>query len=199
VKRNVNRIRNDSIWSNLLNGGRPKLYRHSINASYTLPLRFLPFLDFVNVQANYLGNYAWNAAPLSVQDLGLGNRIQNSQSRQLTADLDFVKLYDQISFLRTINRPQRSSRSRASSRDRDENQDGEDGRRKKRNAGPSSAVRAIVRPLMALRRVRVNYSEDFETIIPGFLPEPDFLGQSPGFKAPRMGVCGGTTARNSDP
>jgi cell surface protein SprA len=186
-----NRIRNDSIWSNLLNGGRPKLYRHSINASYTLPLRFLPFLDFVNVQANYLGNYAWNAAPLSVQDLGLGNRIQNSQSRQLTADLDFVKLYDQISFLRTINRPQRSSRSRASSRDRDENQDGEDGRRKKRNAGPSSAVRAIVRPLMALRRVRVNYSEDFETIIPGFLPEPDFLGQSPGFKAPGWGFVAG--------
>jgi cell surface protein SprA len=44
---------------------------------------------------------------------------------------------------------------------------------------------------MALRSVRVNYSEDFETIIPGFTPEPSFFGQSPGFESPGWGFVAG--------
>jgi len=198
-------MRKDSIWENLLDGGRPKLYTHGINAGYQLPLRYIPFLDFLDVRANYLGSYAWNASPLSLRNLDggdLGNRIQNKQSRQLTANLNFEKFYDQFDFLRQINRPQR--RRRPTARDRKAKKDDEKKEdektpkkkltreeRRKANKGPSKMTRALVRPLLALRSVRVNYSEDFETIIPGFTPEPEFFGQSSGFEAPGWGFVAG--------
>lgn len=190
-------LRKDSIWNNLTDGGRPKLYRHGINASYQLPLRFIPFLDFVDVRANYLANYAWNASPLSLTNpntLGgssLGNRIQNTQSRQLTANLNFEKFYDQFDFLRQINRPQRrrpTTRTRATDPKEGEEQPKE---RQKKSSGPSQGARMLIRPLLALRSVRVNFSEDFETVIPGFLPEPQFFGQSAGFTAPGWGFVAG--------
>ncbi|MEM9928847.1 MAG: cell surface protein SprA, partial [Bacteroidota bacterium] len=193
-------VRRDTIWENLLDGGRPKLYTHSLNASYQLPIRFLPFLDFVDVRANYLANYAWNAAPLSLTGpntpggSSLGNRIQNTQSRQLSANLNFEKFYDQFNFLRQINRPQRrrpSSRSRTDSNNQKEGEGDAKKERRKKSSGPSGAARALIRPLLALRSVRLNYNEDFETIIPGFLPEPRFFGQSTGFEAPGWGFVAG--------
>lgn len=200
-------LRRDSIWSNVLDGGRPKLYTHGVNASYQLPLRYLPFLDFVDVRANYLGNYSWSAAPLSLQNLSeeeggsLGNLIQNSQSRQLTVNLNFEKFYDQFNFLRQINRPKRRGRStrdrnRQANDDKDkEKEDDDKAKRRKRNSGPSDAMRAIIRPLMMVRSLRVNFSEDFETIIPGFLPEPVFFGQSQGFGAPGWDFVAGIQPR----
>ncbi|TXF89544.1 cell surface protein SprA [Neolewinella aurantiaca] len=192
-------IRKDSIWENLLNGGRPKLYTHGLNASYQLPLRYLPFLDFVDVRANYLANYTWNASPLSLtgEDTpggsSLGNTIQNSQSRQITANLNFEKFYDQFDFLRQINRPQRrrpTTRTRTRNEDPDSKEEPKK-RERTKSSGPSATTRALIRPLLALRSVRVNYSEDFETVIPGFLPEPDFFGQSAGFKSPGWGFVAG--------
>ncbi|OAV43071.1 cell surface protein SprA [Lewinella sp. 4G2] len=191
----ADQIRRDAIWDGLQNGGRPKLYTQGINASYQLPLRYIPFLDFLDVRANYLGNFSWNAAPLSLQDEGLGNLIQNSQTRQLTANLNFEKFYDQFDFLRKINRPQRQGRTRPQTTSRDDdNKDGEDDdkkRKKKKNDGPSGATRAIVRPFLALRSVRGNFSEDFRTVIPGYLPEPSFFGLADGFDSPGWGFVGG--------
>jgi cell surface protein SprA len=191
-----NQIRKDSIWENLLTGGRPKVYTHGFNASYQLPLRYLPFLDFVDVRVNYLANYTWNASALSLTGpdtpggSSLGNTIQNSQSRQLTANLNFEKFYDQFDFLRQINRPQRR-RPTARTRNKEDDKEGSKTRDRKKSSGPSPGMRALIRPLLALRSVRVNYSEDFETIIPGFLPEPDFFGQSTGFKSPGWGFVAG--------
>ncbi|MEO0732765.1 MAG: cell surface protein SprA, partial [Bacteroidota bacterium] len=189
--------RREAILDGLRDGGRPKLFTQGVNASYQLPLRHLPFLDFVDVRANYLGRYSWNASALSLRDPDglfgdLGNTIQNSQTRSLTANLNFEKFYDQFKFLRSINRPQRrSGRNRTAPRQEEEKEEGEKRTRRKRNAGPSPAVRALVRPLLAIRSVRVNYSEDFQTIIPGFLPEPSLFGQTSGFTAPGWGFVTG--------
>ena len=200
-------IRSDSIWNNLRDGGRPKLYTHGVNASYQLPLRYLPFLDFIDVRGNYLGNYSWSAAPLSLtqipEDQGgsLGNLIQNSQSRQLTVNLNFEKFYDQFDYLRQINRPKRRRPTRPARGARNEDDKAKEGDEKgdrksrKKKSGPSDGMRALIRPLMAVRSLRVNYSEDFETIIPGFLPEPAFLGQNPGFQAPGWEFVGGIQPR----
>ena len=198
---NADELRREAIWDGLTNGGRPKLYSQGINASYQLPLRYIPFLDFLDVRANYLGNYSWNAAPLSLINnppggTSLGNLIQNSQTRQLTANLNFEKFYDQFNFLRQINRPQRRGRRPANStRNRpEEGKEGEEEEKKKKRkkgSGPSNATRALIRPLLALRSVRANYSEDFETVIPGFLPEPSLFGLADGFSTPGVGFVAG--------
>jgi len=173
-------IRSDSIWNNLLRGGRPKLYNHTINASYQLPLRFLPFLDFLDVRAQYLGTYSWAAAPLQIQEKGLGNLVQNGQQRQVTADLNFEKFYDQIPFLQEINQ---SGRRRPTRRTRN----GEE----EETEQTATNSNALLRPLLALRRARFNYSEDFTTVIPGFLPEPSLFGLNSNWQAPGWGFVAG--------
>ncbi|PPK87457.1 protein involved in gliding motility SprA [Neolewinella xylanilytica] len=175
------RLRWQEIWDNLQEGGRPKAYTHTINASYQLPLRYLPFLDFLDIRTQYLGNYSWAAAPLQLQEKGLGNLIQNSQQRQVTADLNFERFYDQIPFLRGINQANRRRPTRSPGRAGDQEASSEAG----------GLTKALVRPLLALRRARFNYSEDFTTIIPGFLPEPRFFGLNDGFTSPGWGFVAG--------
>ena len=131
------------------------------------------------MRTQYLGTYAWAAAPLSVQQEGLGNLIQNSQQRQITADLNFERFYDQIPFLRKFNQ---STRRRPTRRPGSEESESDE---------PSGGAQGIGRAFLALRRARFNYSEDFNTVIPGFLPEPRFFGQNEGFEAPGWGFVAG--------
>ena len=180
------RVRRDSIWANLIDGGRPKLYNHTINASYQLPLRFIPFLDFVDVRAQYLGNYSWSASPLLIQQDGLGNLIQNSQQRQVNVDLNFEKLYDQIPFLREANQSGRRRRPT-----RRPGAAARNGQEEERTREPGKVTNSLIRPLLAVRRARLNYSEDFTTVIPGFLPEPDLFGLSDGWSTPGLEFIAG--------
>ncbi len=57
------------------------------------------------------------------------------------------------------------------------------GKKDNRNREPSKVERAIIRPLMALRKARLNYQEDFGTTIPGFMPTTELFGMQ-GFTAP---------------
>lgn len=188
-------FRRDSIWTNIRSLGRPKLYEHGINISYSLPIRYLPYMDWVQVRAQYQGGYSWNAASLNVDSLG--NVIQNRQQRQITGDFNFDKLYDQIGFLKKYNRPVRrgrasSSRSRNTSRgqEKKDEDDSRSGRtRSSRDVNPTA--RALIRPLLMLRKVRISYSEQFNTVVPGFTPETELLGLSSGFDAPGWGFVAG--------
>ncbi len=191
----VNQYRKDSIWSNIKKLGRPKLYNHSLSANYTLPIRYLPFMDWVNIRAQYSAEYAWEAASLVVDSLG--NVIRNSQNRQINADLNFEKLYDQFDYLKKINRPaRRNTKGRGATRNSRDKQDlsdkaTDDKKKKKKNPEPSVLERALIRPLMLVRRARFNYTERFQTVIPGFTPRPSLLGMESGFGAPGLDFAAG--------
>ncbi|MBK8502650.1 MAG: cell surface protein SprA [Saprospiraceae bacterium] len=95
----------DTIWAGLRNFGRTKDYTHNINLSYTAPLQHFPILDFAQVRGQFTAQYSWNAAALNVDSLG--NVIQNQQTRQVTGDFNFEKLYNNIPYLRKINQGRR--------------------------------------------------------------------------------------------
>jgi cell surface protein SprA len=176
----LEQYRRDSIWDGLRDFGRPKLYQHGINASYTLPLRYLPFMEWVQVRAQYQGSYTWTAAALNTDSLG--NVIQNSQNRQLTADLNFERFYDQFRFLQQINRRQRApARGRPA---RGAPTDTRDDSRSRREGEVAPLTKALIRPLLFLRRARLTYSEQLATIVPGYRPTTNVLGQAPGFNSP---------------
>ncbi|MCB9296154.1 MAG: cell surface protein SprA [Lewinellaceae bacterium] len=186
-------IRRDSIWENIKNFGRPKNYQHNLNVSYNLPVRYLPFFgDWVTAKVQYTGGYNWTAAALNVDSLG--NLIQNNQNRSGNVDLNLEKLYDKVPYLGKINRgaskarPGRPSSGRRNPRSRDGEKKEEEGDKKekeKKDRQPSAVERAIVRPLLAVRRVRFNYSEQLSTTVPGYLPRSGILGmtnfESPGW------------------
>ncbi len=96
---------NKFVWDNIKNFGRTKNYNHGFNVNWTLPIKLIPYLDFISVKALYHGDYNWSAAALNTLDLG--NVIQNGQRRQLNGDLNFETLYNKSKYLKKINSPQR--------------------------------------------------------------------------------------------
>ncbi|MEO1625888.1 MAG: cell surface protein SprA [Bacteroidota bacterium] len=270
---------NEEIWKNIRAFGRTKNYNHRFDLGYTVPTKQIPFLDWVQVKAQYNADYSWSAAALNVDSLG--NVIQNSQRRQVTGDFNFESLYRKSKYLDRINRGSRG-RGRNSGRDsgrggRRKKSDraakaesgmdgpsgsdtgvemGADGKLKKnkrkrrknrknknadanssggppgtpgkvgpdgknadgkagpqkgdkkskkdkkkerqknnRNREPSQIERILIRPLMTLRKARLSYSEDFGTVVPGFLPQTEMLGLSDGFGAPGWDFVGGLQPR----
>lgn len=53
------------------------------------------------------------------------------------------------------------------------------------------AERIALRPLMLVRKGRFTYSENYGSVIPGFLPEPKLMGLSEGFQSPGWGYVFG--------
>lgn len=184
----INKFRRDSIWNNIQGLGRPKFYNQRLSVNYTLPIRYLPFMDWVQVRASYQGEYRWEAAALNVDSLG--NTISNNQNRSLNADLNFEKLYNSIPYLRKVERASKGSNNRGRSgrtpnpRDRNANKDDDKDAKRKRNRDISPVEAALIRPLLLLRKARFSYSERFRTFVPGFTPEASLLGMASGFGAP---------------
>ncbi len=174
----------EMIWDGLRNLGRTKNYTHDINLSYTAPLQHFPVLDFAQVRGQYQASYSWNAAALNVDSLG--NVIQNTANRQVTADLDFVKLYNKIPYLQKINGTSRARINTRNSRQlptRNQNQQADD-KKEKKDREPGAIEKLLFRPLMMLRKVRLSYAENLGSVVPGFKPTTRFLGMDQGWNAP---------------
>lgn len=102
-------FRKDSIWQNIRNLGRTKNYNHNFNVNWQLPINKIPFLSWVQVKAQYSGNYTWSAAALNTQNLG--NVIQNGQVRQVNTDFNFESIYRGSKYLSKIDRKPGTSTS----------------------------------------------------------------------------------------
>jgi cell surface protein SprA len=62
---------------------------------------------------------------------------------------------------------------------------------KEKNDEMNPVLKAAIRPLLLVRKARVSFSENFGTVVPGFMPETRFLGLSQGFNAPGWGFVAG--------
>ncbi len=212
------KVRNDSIWSNLKKFGRTKDYSHQLRVTYNVPFKNFPILDWVRTDISYDANYGWRAASINTDSLG--NIIQNGQNRQISADLDFTKLYGKIPLLAKINKtgsttanrggrsqvrpggadpakkdepkkdqkPKDKKNSNDKKNPKDKNKTKDD---KKPSTTVSPVLKAILRPVMAVRKLRVNYGENMSTTIPGFTPRSRLLGMSSGFGAPGWSFIAG--------
>lgn len=95
--------RRDSVISNLMDMGRPVLYNHNVNISYTLPFSQIKMLNFLNVMARYEGTYDWQAGAITSDTIRLGNIIQNSQNLQLTGNVNLTSIYNMIPYLQKLD------------------------------------------------------------------------------------------------
>ncbi len=198
--------------NNLWDGGRDKNYGHQINLNYTLPIRYLPFMDWIKMTAQYKASYDWAASPLIVIDQvgpepGVGNQpgsvIQNSQDRSLNATFSFDKLYNKSKYVKKLDgkgsSSSRSSRGgsrggikREGAETADAKNTPEDRKKKSDKSKVSTIEKLLVRPLFSLRTVKFSLRESFSTLIPGFGGNvgdgesfnPRFLGLTDGFDAP---------------
>jgi cell surface protein SprA len=76
--------------------------------------------------------------------------------------------------------------------DKDGKKDKKEKDKEKKDREPSMAERTIIRPLMLLRRASINYTENYQNTVPGFMPSAGILGQD-NFAAPTWDfLLGGT-------
>ncbi len=93
----------DTVWRNLLKGGRNTTYSHAANFTYTLPTAKFPLLDWTTMNIRYQASYKWiGASRLAVE---LGNIIENGQQSEATAQFDFTRLYQKSKWLKQLEAP----------------------------------------------------------------------------------------------
>ena len=102
----------DTVWNNILDGGRPVNYNHDFSVQYTVPVNKLPFLDWTSLQLGYSTRYDWQAAAVTADSTNLGNVIRNASALQMTGDLSLTSLYNKSKFLREMIRPPRKQRGK---------------------------------------------------------------------------------------
>lgn len=102
----------DTVWHNILDGGRPINYNHDFSVQYTLPVNKLPFLDWTSVQMAYSTRYDWQAAAITIDSTNQGNVIRNANSLQVNSDLSLTSLYNKSKFIRNMNHPSRRQRGK---------------------------------------------------------------------------------------
>lgn len=105
----------DTVWGNVLAGGRNTSYNQNLAVNYALPINKLPAFDFITANVGYSSTYAWTALPwqydtlpngsLKLSQNALGNIINNTQNDVAKVDFNFKKLYDKSTFLKVYDSP----------------------------------------------------------------------------------------------
>ncbi len=176
----------DSIWSNVLRGGRTTQYNHSTTVNWTLPINKIPWFSWVTSTAAYTGNYSWNTAPLqrnpetgAFEQASFGNTIQNSQNWQVNANMNFTQLYNKIPFLKKINQKSRA-RGRPQQKPQPPKGGEQDSTEKKQGPSGLEVLKAIgeqvASVVMMVKSANITYSETNGTSLPGYRPRTNYFG-----------------------
>ncbi len=207
------RAKKETVRRNFFKGGRNLIYQQRATLSYNIPFSKFPFTDWITGRYNYSTTFNWNAASLLARSYG--NTLQNSQQNSVDGRFDFVRLYSKSKFLNAVSNPEEPALENTNSGDdsllnikpKAEVIKGLKGKAKKaalhkwrlqkraareakRNAsGPqhiSAPVRDLGQVLTMTKTVSLNYSENYNSLVPGYMDSTKFLGQNlrsmqPGF------------------
>ncbi len=89
----------DSLIRMLIRGGRNTLYNQKIGLRYDIPTSKFPLTDWILSSYSVTTNYNWiGASRLAV---ALGNTIENTFSHQINAQFNFISLYKKSKFFRS--------------------------------------------------------------------------------------------------
>lgn len=187
------RTEKDSVWHCLRRGGRMTDFRQNFSGTYQIPINKIPLFKWITASVRYNSSFTYTASALSLSYLG--NNIQNSNSIQGNASVNFVTLYNTIPYLKKVNQGnsnQKSPRGDKNTNTRDKvkgaEEDGlnaKDSLKEKPNYG-KIILDGTLRFMMMLRNVSANYSRGSGTVLPGYMGTPNMFGinfadRSPGF------------------
>ncbi|MBL7727848.1 MAG: cell surface protein SprA, partial [Dinghuibacter sp.] len=187
------RAKKDTVRNNFLSGGRNTIYNQRVNATYTIPVSKLPLTDWTTFNVKYSAEYSWIGASRLV--VNLGNIIENKQTRGVTGEFDFNKLYSKVRFFRRLDEPKGATTTINKTRKiRDTTQrvnpaDTAGGKKSKRpkkikvtrtkelKAMPM-LVKGFGKLVTSLKRVNINFNEDFATRLPGYMDSSRYVGNN---------------------
>jgi cell surface protein SprA len=186
----------DTVWRNLLKGGRNTTYTQSANFTYTLPTAKFPLLDWTTVNVRYQASYNWiGASRLAVE---LGNILENGSQTEATAQLDFTRLYQKSKWLKQLDVPsnkadQEKWRARITKyKDTIVKKSGrkvvQRHRKVDESAVPyvSKGLRALGKVITSLKQASFSISENAHTRLPGYTDSTQYVGQNWNSMAPGL-------------
>ena len=159
------------IWDGIWDTGQSNRHFQTLSLNYKIPLRYIPFLNFIDANYNYTGDFSWQRgsnALFAVQSadgqfLGQINTIQNANTKTLTGVINFEKFYRMLGL---------NKKKSAFDKILDKNSKDKKDSKKKQKKG----VQMIGNILSSIKRLQANYSENNGKVLPGYLPNIGFIG-----------------------
>ncbi|WP_322971121.1 cell surface protein SprA [Faecalibacter sp. LW9] len=198
------------IWQNMFKVGRPVNYDQKLQVNYKLPLKFFPYLNWMNMEVAYSANYNWQANSLATRvykeydDIGnvvkthnLGDGFaQNSNAISLIGDMDFSRFYSEFKGYKKFDSILKGRRSEIDSLNNAyaELALKKNKRRSKNDYKFKHKFKAKDYGWMllsSLKRANFNYNQTNGAVIPGLFSEPGFFGTN-SQSAPTLGFIYGT-------
>ena len=139
----------DTVMSSIRGLGTPWNYNQTFTGTYRAPFNKIAFLDYLSGSVSYNSTYRWDKGA-TVDDLYLGNTIQNQTTWNADARLNFETLFNHSKYLQAINKRFASTGSR----------------RQNSRRGNDKSSRDNQRPEKVKRFERaITLSEDSSTIV----------------------------------
>lgn len=173
-------LKRDSVRREFFSMGQLSQFDQTINLNYIVPINKIKAFNWINLTTRYGGNFGWDQPPPAAPTLG--STIQNSRTLNANAQLNMNTFYNKFPIFKKVNAPAgRRPPPRPPSKKPGEEEDD-----KKKKKEMSDATKNILRFVSMFKQVSLSYSQNVGTILPGYLHEPEFLGQSfmsgtPGF------------------
>ncbi len=196
----------DSLTRMLLSAGRNTLYNQRLSMRYDLPTTKFPLTDWILSSYNLSTNYNWVGASRLAQELG--NVIENTFSQQINTQFNFNSLYNKSKFIRAAlsdapsqsnananplaNRILMTKLEALSGKTGKERalalQKWKEARKQERIAqrvlkaneqiNVPIGVRPIISLLTMLQTASIDYSENYNSRLPGYMSGVNFLNSS---------------------
>ena len=153
------------------------MYTQNFNANYRIPINKFPLTSWITSNAKYTGKFDWQATNPAFVD-SIGHSVSNNNTKQISAQLNFVSLYNKSDYLKKLNRKRKPKKKAAI----------DSTKTKKVNITSKDLLESTIRALMMVRNASINYNENKGTFLPGFMGETQIMGMdlgrqmAPGYK-----------------
>lgn len=176
----------DSVRQGFYNLGKMRDFNQIVNFNYTVPFDKIGVLNWITATARYGANYSWTQAPPSYETLG--NTLQNTRDINVNTQFNMVNLYNKIPYLKRINTGNAKKKNASEGKPKDEGSAATSKGKKEHQSFGTGLLRGI----MMLRNVSINYNAKNGIVLPGFRQTIDYFGQNFTHDVPGIGFILGS-------
>lgn len=95
----------DSVWTNIMSGGRNLQFNQNFGLEYTLPLNKIPILNWTNIRTSYDATMNWTrGARLTDENYNSpGNTLKNSNTISVNGNFNLKNLYNKVDYFKRLD------------------------------------------------------------------------------------------------
>jgi cell surface protein SprA len=184
----------DSVWNEIKNFGHMNNYTQSLDVNYNLPINKIPFLSWMTASVRYGSDYRRTASPYSIQQR-FGNTIENSNEKSINGSINMTTLYNKVKFLKKLNednsgRGGPTPKPTAAKQPDNKTKPGLTKQKQDTTKNGPNILKFVLdntlRILTSLKNASVTYTHGEGTLLPGFMPTPQSLGNNWNMDAPGL-------------